>query len=290
MATVTLNDFRTAEKSWWCPRCGDFGVLAALQKALVGRGIEPHKVALVAGIGCSGKIGNYINSYNFHVVHGRTLPTALGVKMANRDLLVFAAGGDGDGYAIGMNHFVHAVRRNINVKYLVMDNGIYGLTKGQNSPTSETGQTVKATPFGNVEQPVRPLSLALTAGATFVAQGFSSNQKQLTGLIERAIDHPGFALVNVLSPCVTYNKIDTYEFYREHLYDLDADESYTPDNRANAIAKVLEKDELVVGMIYEDKSSVPYEDAAPTFSKEPLAGREIRLSDKEFAQVLAEYR
>ncbi len=290
MEAVTLQDYRTSEKSWWCPGCGDFGVLAALQKTLVKLGIPPHRVAIVAGIGCSGKMGNYINSYNIHVVHGRTLPSALGVKLANRELLVIAAGGDGDGFAIGMNHFVHAVRRNIGVKYIVMDNHIYGLTKGQNSPTSDHGQKVKAAPFGNVESPVRPLSLALTAGATYVAQGFSSNQAQLARLIEGAIAHPGFAFVNVLSPCVTYNKINTYDFYKETLFDLDADSGYQADRRGDAIAAVLEREELVTGLIYRDPASVSYEEALPGFAKEPLAGRDIAIGKSEFQELLAAYR
>lgn len=287
---VTLQDYRTEEKSWWCPGCGDFGVLAALQKALVNLQIPPHEVAIVAGIGCSGKIGNYINSYNTHVVHGRTLPSALGVKLANRDLLVIAAGGDGDGFAIGMNHFIHAVRRNINVKYIVMDNHIYGLTKGQNSPTSDSGQKVKATPFGNIESPVRPLSLALAAGATFVAQGFSSNQAQLARLIQEAIQHPGFAFVNTFSPCVTYNRINTYDFYKQGLTNLDEDESYRTDDRALALTRVLQHDEMVTGLIYRDENSRPYEDGLPGFATQPLAGREISLPEGEFDKILASYR
>ena len=290
MEKVTLQDYKTSEKAWWCPGCGDFGVLNALQKTLVNLGIPPHRVAIVAGIGCSGKMGNYINSYNLHVVHGRTLPSALGVKLANRDLLVIAAGGDGDGFAIGMNHFVHAVRRNIGVKYIVMDNHIYGLTKGQNSPTSDHGQKVKAAPFGNVESPVRPLSLALSAGATYVAQGFSSNQAQLARLIEGAIRHPGFAFVNVLSPCVTYNKINTYDVYKETLHDLDQDPGYVPNERGRAIAAVLEREELVTGLIYEETASVAYEDALPGFAQEPLAGRDIRLRPEEFQDLMARYR
>src|SRR5690625_1912274 len=147
---LTLADFRTDAKSWWCPGCGDFAVLAALQRGLLNEKVNPHDVAMVAGIGCSGKIGNYINCNNFHVVHGRTLPTAMGLKMANRDVTVLAAGGDGDGFAIGMGHFMHAVRRNPDITYVVMDNHIYGLTKGQHSPTSDMGFTTKAQPVGNI--------------------------------------------------------------------------------------------------------------------------------------------
>lgn len=231
----TLADYKTTEKSWWCPGCGDFAVLAALQKALVNLGLEPHQIALVAGIGCSGKIGNYINCYNFHVVHGRTLPTAMGLHLANRDLTVLAAGGDGDGFAIGMGHFMHAVRRNADITYIVMDNHIYGLTKGQISPTSDPGFKTKSQPVGNIERPVKPLQLALAGGATFVAQGFSSNVKQLTRLIEQGIQHKGFSFINAISPCVTFNKVNTYDWYRSVLIDLDENESY----QLNSCSKAL---------------------------------------------------
>ena len=212
------------------------------------------------------------------------------MKLANRELLVLAVGGDGDGFAIGMNHFIHAARRNIGVKYIVMDNHIYGLTKGQNSPTSELGQKVKAAPAGNLEAPVRPISLALTAGATFVAQGFSSNQAQLARLIEGAIRHPGFAFVNVLSPCVTYNRINTYDYYKETLHDLDQDPDYRPDRRGEALAKVMEREELVTGLVYRDPDSVPYEEAVPGFPKEPLAGRDMPLGGEQFAKLMEGYR
>lgn len=286
---VTLQDFKTNEKSWWCPGCGDFGVLAALQKALVALELEPHRVAIVAGIGCSGKIGNYINSYNFHVVHGRTLPTAFGLKLANRDLTVLAVGGDGDGFAIGMGHFVHAVRRNVNVTYIVMDNHIYGLTKGQNSPTSDPGVKVKATPHGNIESPVRPLSLALTAGATFVAQGFSSNQPQLAQIIQEAILHQGFSFVNIISPCVTYNKVNTYDWYKKVLTNLDDDQTYTPDDRAKALTTLIEKEELVRGIIYREDST-PYEDRVSGFSKTPIVKRDTVLPQAEFEKLVATFR
>lgn len=287
---ATLADFKTSEKSWWCPGCGDFGVLAALQKSLVALDLDPEKLAIVAGIGCSGKIGNYVNGYNLHVVHGRVLPSAMGVKLANRDLTVICAGGDGDAYAIGMGHFMHALRRNVNMTYLVMDNHIYGLTKGQNSPTSDPGQKVKATPFGNIESPVRPLSLALSAGATFVAQGFSSNQAQLARLIQEAVAHPGFAFLNTFSPCVTYNKINTYDFYKQGLTNLDEDDTYRTDDRATALTRVIGHEEMVTGLIYRDPNARPYEEGLPGFAKEPLAGREIRVPDADFRELLESYR
>ncbi|MFO7311423.1 MAG: 2-oxoacid:ferredoxin oxidoreductase subunit beta [Bacillota bacterium] len=284
-----LADFKTTEKSWWCPGCGDFGVLAALQKALVDLGVEPHEVAIVAGIGCSGKIGNYINCYNFHVVHGRTLPTAMGLKLVNRDLTVIAAGGDGDGYAIGGNHFLHAIRRNVDVTYIVMDNQIYGLTKGQTSPTSKLGFKTKSSPEGNIERPIRPLQLAIAAGATFVAAGFSSDVKQLSQLIAQAIQHKGFALVNVYSPCVTFNKVNTYDWYKEVLINLDEDPSYDPSNRGAAIQKLIETDELVRGLVYKaDQPS--FEELYPGYRDEPIVHQDWTLPEEDFAQLLEQYR
>jgi 2-oxoglutarate ferredoxin oxidoreductase subunit beta len=284
---ATLADYRTNEKSWWCPGCGDFGVLAALQKALVQSGIEPEDLAIVAGIGCSGKIGNYINGYNLHVVHGRVLPAAMGVKLANRRLTVIATGGDGDAYAIGMGHFMHALRRNVKLTYVVMDNHVYGLTKGQYSPTSESGFKTKTTPKGNIEEPVRPLTTAVAGGCTFVAQGFSSWQPQLANLISRALAHPGFALVNVISPCVTYNKVNTYDWYKEVLTNLDEVDGYDPHDRVQALKLLQEKDELVTGLIYEDPSSVPYEERVPGFSDEPLATQDYRIDPALWDKVLA---
>jgi 2-oxoglutarate ferredoxin oxidoreductase subunit beta len=286
MAT-TLADWKTNEKSWWCPGCGDFGVLAALQKALTGLDLEPEQVAIVAGIGCSGKIGNYINSYNLHVVHGRTLPAALGVKLANRDLTVIVAGGDGDAYAIGMGHFMHALRRNVDLTYIVMDNHIYGLTKGQYSPTSDPGFKTKTTPAGNIEHPVRPLTTAVAGGATFVAQGFSSWQPQLARLIQAGIRHPGFALINVISPCVTYNKVNTYDWYKETLTNLENDPSYDPHDRVAALAMLAAKDELVTGLVYQDPASVPYEERLPHFSRTPLATDSYDISDETWEKMLA---
>lgn len=285
----TLADFKTSEKSWWCPGCGDFGVLAALQRALVNLGLEPHRIAIVAGIGCSGKIGNYINCYNFHVVHGRTMPTALGLKLANRDLTVIAAGGDGDGFAIGMGHFMHAVRRNPDITYIVMDNQVYGLTKGQVSPTSEQGFKTKSLPHGNIERPVRPLQLALAAGATYVAQGFSSNVKQLTRLIEGAIKHKGFALVNTISPCVTYNLVNTYDWYKEVLVDLDEDPNYRTDDRSLALETVVKHNELVTGLIYQEESP-SLEDLIPGFQSTPIVEQDLRMPNEEFEALLHEFR
>ena len=190
MATVlTPKDFATATASWWCPGCGDYGVLAALKQALAELRLIPKDVAFVSGIGCSGKISGYLHSYAFHGVHGRALPVATAVKLANRDLTVIAAGGDGDGYAIGAGHFVHALRRNPDITYIVMDNQTYGLTKGQSSPTSSTGYVTGTSPGGHPEAPINGLSLALAAGGTFLARGFSAQPKALVELLKSAIQH-----------------------------------------------------------------------------------------------------
>ncbi len=283
---ATLQEFRTNEKSWWCPGCGDFGVLAAMQKALVTVGADPASTAIVAGIGCSGKIGNYINSYNIHVTHGRALPAALGLKLANRDLMVLAAGGDGDAYAIGMGHFMHALRRNVNVTYVVMDNHIYGLTKGQTSPTSQEGFKTKTSPKGSLERPIHPLMLAVSAGATFVAQGFSSWQPQLALLIQKGIEHPGFSLINVISPCVTYNKVNTYDWYKQSLQNLDNDPEYVPNDRTKALARLHETDELITGLVYQEEST-PYEDLIPGFKDTPLVHQDLHVDPNTWKQILA---
>jgi 2-oxoglutarate ferredoxin oxidoreductase subunit beta len=287
---LTIADYKTSEASWWCPGCGDFGVLAALQRALLELGVRPEQVAIVAGIGCSGKIGNYINSYNLHVTHGRTMPASLGLKLGNRELTVIAAGGDGDGYAIGMGHFIHAIRRNPDITYLVMDNQIYGLTKGQSSPTSGEGFHTRSTPEGTIEQPVRPMQLAIAAGATFVAQGFSSNQKQLVTLIKAGIQHRGFSLINTISPCVTFNKVNTYDWYKQSLLNLDTVADYDASDRGKAMALLMERDELVSGLVYEAPDSRSFEQKLLGFREEGLANQDLHLERDAFEKILEDYR
>lgn len=287
---ATMADFRTSEKSWWCPGCGDFGVLAALQKALVDLGTEPENVALVAGIGCSGKIGNYINSYNLHVVHGRSLPAAQAIKLANRELTVIAAGGDGDGFAIGMGHYMHALRRNVNITYIVMDNQIYGLTKGQTSPTSDTGMSTKSTPAGNIEKSVNQMQLALASGCGFVANGLSSNQKGLVEIIKQAIQYPGFALVNTYSPCVTFNKVNTFDFYKSELVDVANIEGYDRHDRFQAMKVLMEHNELVQGIIYEDKNHNSYESMYPGFKEQGIVNQDWNVEPSLWEKTLAQYK
>jgi 2-oxoglutarate ferredoxin oxidoreductase subunit beta len=286
---ATLKDFRNEIRPNWCPGCGDFSVQAAIQRALAALQKEPHEVAIVSGIGCSGRISGYVNTYGFHAVHGRSLPTAQGLKLANRHLTVIAAGGDGDGFGIGLNHFIHAVRRNMDITYIVMDNQIYGLTKGQHSPTSATGMQVKTTPHGNIEQALKPTQLALAAGISFLAQGFSSDVNQLVSLIQAAIQHRGFSLINVFSPCVTYNKINTYEWYKDNVVNLDKLEGYQPNDYAAAMNQIREHDGLVTGLIYQDTNRAPYEDSIHNYARDSLAHVDLQLPSEVFAAALKEF-
>lgn len=286
---ATVKDFRNDIRPNWCPGCGDFSVQAAIQRALAALGKEPHEVAIISGIGCSGRISGYIHSYGFHGVHGRALPTAQGVKLANRHLTVIASGGDGDGFGIGLNHFMHAVRRNMDITYIVMDNQIYGLTKGQHSPTSAHGFKAKTTPNGNIEHALVPAQIALAAGIGFLAQGFSSDINQLVRLVQEAIQYRGFSLLNVFSPCVTYNKINTYDWYKEHVYNLDNVPDYDPTDRAAAMRMVIETNGLCTGVIYRDDSRVPYEDLIPGYHEEPLSQLDLAMDPEVFQQTLREF-
>lgn len=286
---ATFKDFRNNVTPNWCPGCGDFSVLAAMQRAVANLGFEPEQVAVVSGIGCSGRISGYINSYGLHGIHGRSLPIAQGLKMANRDLTVIASGGDGDGFAIGLNHTIHAIRRNIDITYIVMDNQIYGLTKGQTSPRSQVGFQTKSTPKGSIESPLSPLEMALAAGATFVAQGMSSDLKGLTNIIEEAIKHKGFSMVNVYSPCVTYNKINTYDWFKEHVINLEDIEGYDPQNRALAMNTLMKRQGLLNGIVYQNKESKSYQELVPGFKEEPIVSQSLDLGKEKFEQLLKEF-
>ena len=286
---ATFKDFRNSIKPNWCPGCGDFSVQAAIQKAAANVGYEPEELAVISGIGCSGRISGYINSYGFHGIHGRALPIAQGLKMANKDLKVIASGGDGDGFAIGMGHTIHAIRRNIDITYIVMDNQIYGLTKGQTSPRSAAGFVTKSTPGGAIEQSLKPLEVALTAGATFVAQGFSTDIKELTAMIEAGLNHKGFSFINVFSPCVTYNKINTYDWFKENLTKLSDIEGYDNSDRATAMRTVMEHEGLVTGIIYQDTETTSYQEKITGYSELPLTDIDISLSEDQFNVIVKEF-
>lgn len=286
---ATFKEFRNNVKPNWCPGCGDFSVQAAIQRAAANVGLEPEELVVVSGIGCSGRISGYLNCYGFHGIHGRALPIAQGVKMANRELTVIAAGGDGDGFAIGMSHTVHAIRRNLDITYIVMDNQIYGLTKGQTSPRSAAGFVTKSTPQGSIEQALTPVELALSVGATFVAQSFSSDLKGLTELIEKGIKHKGFSLINVFSPCVTYNKVNTYDWFKENVVPVESIEGYDPHDRIKAMSYSMANNGLLVGLIYQNTEQKSYEELVPGFKEQGLANQDIRITEEDFAKLCAEF-
>ena len=286
---ATFKDFRNNVKPNWCPGCGDFSVQAAIQKAAANVGLEPEEVAVITGIGCSGRLSGYISAYGVHGVHGRSLPLAQGVKMANKDLTVIASGGDGDGYAIGMGHTIHALRRNMNMTYIVMDNQIYGLTKGQTSPSSAPGFITKSTPKGNIEQNVAPLELAISSGATFVAQGFSSDIKGLTKMIEDAINHDGFSFVNVFSPCVTYNKVNTYDWFKENLTSIEDIEDYDATDKQNAMRNILAYESLVKGIVYQDSETPSYESQIDELGETSLAKKDIHIDETQFNELIEQF-
>ena len=287
MATLTPKDFATATPSWWCPGCGDYGVLAALKQALAELELQPKDVAFISGIGCSGKISGYVHSYAFHGVHGRSLPVATAVKLANRDLTVIAAGGDGDGYAIGAGHFIHAVRRNPDVTYIVMDNQTYGLTKGQSSPTSATGYVASVSPNGNPDAPLNGLAMALAVGASFIARAFSGQPKAMVELFKEAIRHKGFSIVEVMSPCVTYNKINTYAWFREHVADVAA-QGHDPSDRVAAFDALVREDAIPLGVIYRNDRPTLEENVR--LAETPIARLDLGAVRDRYAAMLAAYR
>lgn len=265
---LTPQSYKTDEHPIWCPGCGDFGVLASLYNSLAELKIQPKDLVVVSGIGCSGRTPGFIKSYGFHSVHGRVLPVALGVKLANPSLHVIGAGGDGDGFAIGGGHIPHAARRNPDITYIVMDNSTYGLTKGQYSPTSPIGFQAGSTPYGSLERPLQPLALLIAYGATFVAQGYSGKPKQLTELITKAVLHPGFSFVNVISPCITF--YNTYKVVPPLLKEIPAD--HNPADRVRAFELALQKD-VPMGILYQEKHPTFEEGVAHLISKAQTAGR-----------------
>jgi 2-oxoglutarate ferredoxin oxidoreductase subunit beta len=222
---VTAKDYTPEHPIDWCPGCGDFGILNALRQALAKQGLPPHRVALVGGIGCSGKAQYHIGAYSVHTLHGRLLPYATGIKLANPELTVVAVGGDGDGMAIGAGHFVNAGRRNVDLTYILFNNEVYGLTKGQASPTLPLGLQTKSLPEPNMQGRVNSLMLALSAGFTWIGRGYAFNVRQLRSLIQQAIDHPGLAFLEVAQPCPTYNNLHNKDWYGPRVYDV-AEEGY----------------------------------------------------------------
>jgi len=290
MATTEINlrpaDFKGKSNPDWCPGCGDFGVLNAIQRAVAELGFRPHEIMTVSGIGCSSNLPGYINTYGMHTLHGRALAMATGVKMANHEMNVIATGGDGDGYGIGGNHFTHTARRNTDLTYIVMNNQIYGLTTGQISPTSSIGMTTKSTPFGNVEQPVNPLTSAIMNGATFVARAYSGDVRHLSDLIQKGIQHKGFSIIDCFSPCVTFNLNNTHDFFKERVKKLEEEEHDTSNWQLACEKAMVFGDTIYTGVFFEsDRAAL--EDVEPVLKEGgPLSTRDLGLDKAEAQKII----
>lgn len=259
------------QKPAWCPGCGNFGLLGALQQTLADLAIEPHRYIIVSGIGQAAKLPHYIRGNAFNGLHGRALPAATGIALANPEMLVMVTTGDGDCYGEGGNHFLHAIRRNVNVKLFVHDNQVYGLTKGQASPTTMEGMKTKAQPFGALSAQLNPLALAIALDCSFVARGFAGDMEFLQHLMTEAIQHRGFALLDILQPCVSFNKINTFQWYQERVYHLD--KSYNPEDRVQAFAQSLEwGDAIPTGILYRH-ARAHFSEKIPLQSKQPLVSQ-----------------
>ncbi|MFH1383149.1 MAG: 2-oxoacid:ferredoxin oxidoreductase subunit beta [Chloroflexota bacterium] len=274
---VTLAQYSSLKPAW-CPGCGNFGILRALNKALVELNIGPQQVLLVSGIGQAGKLPHYTRGNVFNSLHGRPVSPAVGAKITNPELIVIAVSGDGDAYGEGGNHWLHTMRRNHNITYLVHNNQVYALTKGQASPTSDAGYVTKTTPLG-ATLPINPLAVAIAAGATFVSRGYAGNINHLADLIKMGIQHKGFALIDILQPCVTFNRKNTFDWYGERVYPLDG--SYDPENKLGAFEKAQEwGDRIPIGIIYREERPT-FEEQIPALSKGTLVSRKLEPKDAE---------
>lgn len=264
---ASLEDYE-GQTPAWCPGCGNFGILRAFKEAVVELNLDPHQFTIVSGIGQSGKFPHYVKCNTFNGLHGRTLPVATGLRLANHEMPVLAFAGDGDCYGEGGNHLIHAIRRNINVKLFVHDNQIYGLTKGQASPTSLEGSTSRTQPFGALAQALNPMALAVSLDCSFAARGFAGDINHLKELIKAALNHRGFSLVDILQPCVTFNRVNTYDWYKKRCYHLEPE--YRFEDRIEAFRKALEfGDRIPTGIIYRHERPV-FEDRIPVIAEKTL--------------------
>ncbi len=280
------GDFKGKVDPDWCPGCGDFGVLNSLQRACAALGKKPHELLVVSGIGCSSNVPGYFNAYGMHTLHGRSLAVATGAKLANHDLTVVVTGGDGDGYGIGGNHFTHTARRNVDLTYVVMNNQIYGLTTGQVSPTSSEGMKTKSTPFGSVETPINPITAAIMNGASFVARGYSGDPKHLADLMKQAIQHRGFALIDIFSPCVTFNHDNGYAFFRPRVTKLENEEHDPSDWKAACEKAMLWGETIYIGLFFQ--APRPSLEDRETVLKQggPLAHQPLGLSEAQSRRII----
>jgi len=285
---VTVEDFHSDDPIAWCPGCGNFSILKALKKALVDLQQKPHKLVIVSGIGQAPKTPHYLQSNCFNGLHGRTLPVATGIKLANHKLTVLAQGGDGDGYGEGGNHFLHAMRRNIDITYLVHNNQVYGLTKGQASPTSDLGFVTKTTPRGAISPACNPLLLAIASDCSFVARGFAGEIDHLAGLIIEGIRHKGFSLIDILQPCVSFNRVNTFKWYTERVYKIDADSQYDAGDRLKAFQKAQQwGDKIPIGIFYRNQRP-NLEEQIPAIADQPLVAQQT--DPDSFSELLETFK
>ncbi len=274
------KDFDVKEKNQWCPGCGNFGLIAALKGAMADLELKQHETVVVSGIGCSSKLPHYVDTYGFESIHGRGLPVASAIKLSNHNLNVVSVGGDGDGYGIGVQHFIHIMRRNYDLTYIVHDNQIYGLTTGQASPTTMLGTKTKTTPWGVVEEPFRPLTTAINGGATFVARGYVGDPAHLKELFKQAIEHKGFAFVDVFQPCVTFNKLNTYPWFQKRVYKLENNDVTDKWEALKIAAEDEETDfeKVPIGVFYKVEKPT-YESTLPQIKDKPMVRQSIENID-----------
>ena len=280
----TAKDFQSDVRPDWCPGCGHTGILTSLKNAYAKLGRGNHEQLTVSGIGCSSNLPGYVKTYGMHTLHGRALAVATGAKMANHELNVVVTGGDGDGYGIGGNHFVHTMRKNIDMLYVVMNNQIYGLTVGQASPTSMLGMATKSTPFGNVEAPLNPIAMAIVTGATYVARGFSGDPRQLADLICEGMQHRGFALIDVFSPCITFNKDNTFDFFKPRVKEL---ENHDPTDKSAALEHAVKwGDDIPIGLFYQDTSRPALDAMEPVLENGPMAHQTLGITKEQGESII----
>lgn len=281
---MEAKDFNTAYFPTWCPGCGDFGIWAALKQSLVDLAWKPDEFLIIYGIGCSGNMNDFVKSYGFHSLHGRAIANAVGFKLANHQMPLIVVGGDGDLLGEGGNHFIHACRGNYDLTVIIHDNKVYGLTTGQVSPTAAKGNKSKSTPAGIIEIPVNPLALAISQGATYVAQGFAGDIPQLTTLIINGVKHKGLSIINVLQPCVTFNKVNTYDWYRQRVYKLE--DSHKRQDKIQALQKALEQDKIPTGVLYEEQRPT-YEESVEQIKDSPLVAKKIKTDISPLLEELS---
>jgi 2-oxoglutarate/2-oxoacid ferredoxin oxidoreductase subunit beta len=271
---MSTREYDTGEKVTWCPGCGNFAIFNAVKMALQQLGLPREQALIVSGIGCHGKMTDLVNVNGLHVIHGRVLPTATAVKLANHSLSVIGHAGDGDAFGIGLGHFAHAARRNVPISYVIHDNLVYGLTTGQTSPTSERGFKTKTSPRGVLDYPINPIVQGIAANASFIARGFAGEMNHLVELFKSAFTWDGFALVDVLQPCVTFNKVNTYDYYRAKVYKLD-EENHDTSSAEAAFKKAWEwGDRIPIGIFYKNKRQT-YIENFPALKGDPLTQREL---------------